>query len=203
MNDSEPETRTEAYEPTVTLIRQVRAGDAVARERLMRRFLPALQRWAHGRLPASMRDLNATDDLVQITLLRALGHLENFQDAEPGAFLAYLRQAMLNLVRDEIRRHQRRPEHAQVDAEIADAGAPSQLDALVGEERMRSYEHALACLPRRQQGLIVMRVELGMSYRQIADEVGGSADAARVMVARALVQLSRLLGGEVAAGDVR
>jgi RNA polymerase sigma-70 factor (ECF subfamily) len=190
-------------EPTVELIRRVRAGDGDARERLLRRFLPLLRRWAHGRLPAQMRDLNETDDLVQVTLMRALGHLDKFDAAGPGAFLAYLRQALLNQVRDEIRRHQRRPEHTDVDMESADPDAATVIDLIVGNERMQAYERALAALPRRQQGLIVMRVEFGMSYPEIAAEVGGSADAARVMVARAIVQLSRQLGGVALAGDVR
>lgn len=150
-----------------------------------------------------MRDVNETDDLVQVTLMRALDHLENFEDAGSGAFLAYLRQALLNQVRDEIRRHGRRPQHDDVDhADIVDAGAPI-IDAIIGSERMQAYEHALAALPKRQQGLIVMRVEFGMSYPDIAAELGGNADAARVMVARAIVQLSRLLGGDVPENNVR
>lgn len=203
MDNSGPTSGSEVYEPTVVLIRRIRAGDAVAREDLVRRFLPILRRWAHGRLPAQLRDLNETDDLVQVTLVRALGHLDKFDDAGPGAFLAYLRQALLNQVRDEIRRHQRRPEHTEVDHGIVDADTPALIDMLVGNERMQAYERALASLPRRQQGLIVMRVEFGMSYPEIAAEVGGSADAARIMVSRAVVQLSRLLGGEPPPGDVR
>jgi RNA polymerase sigma-70 factor (ECF subfamily) len=54
-------------EPTVALIRRVRDGDSVARDTLLKRYLPALRRWAHGRLPASARDLSDTDDLVQVT----------------------------------------------------------------------------------------------------------------------------------------
>ena len=203
MDNSGPTSGAEVYEPTVVLIRRIRAGDAAAREDLVRRFLPILRRWAHGRLPARLRDLNETDDLVQVTLVRALGHLDKFDDAGSGAFLAYLRQALLNQVRDEIRRHQRRPEHMEVDQGIVDADTPAIIDMLVGNERMQAYERALASLPRRQQGLIVMRVEFGMSYPEIAAEVGGSADAARIMVSRAIVQLSGLLGGEPPPNDVR
>lgn len=203
MDNSGVVSGAEVYEPTVVLIRRIQAGDAAARERLSRRFLPVLRRWAHDRLPAKMRDLNDTDDLVQVTLMRALGHLDKFDAAGPGAFLAYLRQALLNQIRDEVRRHQRRPEHTDVDLEMVDPEAPAIIDLIVGNERMQAYERALAALPRRQQGLIVMRVEFGMSYPQIAAEVGGSADAARIMVARAIVQLSRLLGGEAPPGDVR
>lgn len=203
MDKSGPSSDSEVYEPTVALIRRIRAGDDAAREHLLRRFLPILRRWAHGRLPAQMRDLNETDDLVQVTLMRALRHLDKFDASGPGAFLAYLRQALLNQVRDEIRRHQRRPEHTDVDPETSDADAPAVLDAIVGNERMRAYEQALAALPKRQQGLIVMRVEFGMSYPEIAAEVGSSADAVRVMVARAIVQISQLLGTDASAPNVR
>ncbi|HZP66474.1 MAG TPA: sigma-70 family RNA polymerase sigma factor [Rudaea sp.] len=183
-------------EPTINLIRRIREGDAGARDQLLRRFLPLLKRWAHGRLPRQMRDLNETDDLVQVTLVKALARLDDFESAGPGAFLAYLRQALLNQVRDEIRRHQRRPEHGEIDVELSDPDAPALIEQIVGSERVRAYEQALAALPKRQQGLIVMRVEFGMSYPEIAAEVDSTPDAVRVMVARAIVQLSRALGSE-------
>ena len=72
-----------------------------------------------------MRDLNDTDDLVQVTLVKALSRLDDFDSAGPGAFLAYLRMALLNQVRDEIRRHQRRPEHAEIDTKLSDGDAPA------------------------------------------------------------------------------
>ena len=193
MNSSSGDT---GIEPTVDVIRRVRSGDADARELLLRRFLPLLRRWAHGRLPRQIRDLNDTDDLVQVTLVKALSRLEDFDSAGPGAFLAYLRMALLNQVRDEIRRHQRRPEHAEIDSELTDGDAPALIDQLVGSERVQAYEAALASLPKRQQGLIVMRVEFGMSYPEIAAEVGGTSDAVRVMVARAILLLSRQLTPE-------
>jgi RNA polymerase sigma-70 factor (ECF subfamily) len=142
--------------------------------------------------------MQETDDLVQVTLVKALGQLDHFESAGPGAFLAYLRQALLNQVRDEIRRHARRPEHAEMDVELSDPDAPALIEQIVGGERVRAYEQALAALPKRQQGLIVMRVEFGMSYPEIAAEVDGTPDAVRVMVARAIVQLSKLLGKDVA-----
>lgn len=185
----------EVVESTITLIRRIQGGDAQAREVLLRRFLPLLQRWAHGRLPRQMRDLNETDDLVQVALVKALARLDRFESAGPGGFLAYLRETLLNQVRDEIRRHQRRPEHADLDVELNDPDAPALIEHIVGSERVRAYERALATLPKRQQNLIVMRVEFGMSYPEIAAEVGTKADAVRIMVARAIVQLSQKLAG--------
>ena len=183
-------------EPTIDLIRRVRSGDARARDELLKRCLPPLRRWAHGRLPRQIRDLNDTDDLVQVTLFKSLARLDQFESAGPGAFLAYLRQALLNQVRDEIRRHQRRPEHTEIDVETDDADAQTPIEQLVGSERVRAYEKALAELPKHQQGLIVMRIEFGMSYPEIAAEMGSAPDAVRMSVARAIVQLSRKIGSE-------
>ncbi len=183
-------------EPTVDVIRRIKSGDAAARDELLRRFLPLLRRWAHGRLPRQIRDMNDTDDLVQVTLVKALARIDDFDSSGHGAFLAYLRTALLNHVRDEIRRYRRRPEHSEIDSEISDSDALAMVDQLVGTERVRAYEQALAELPKRQQGLIVMRVEFGMSYPEIAAEVGSTADAVRIMVARAMVELSRKLAQE-------
>ena len=181
-------------EPTVALIRRIRDGDGGARDVLLRRYLPVLRRWAHGRLPASARDLSDTDDLVQVTLLRALSNIDDFDARHTGSFLAYLRQILLNQVRDELRRQQRRPGGAELDTEIPDLETPPLVEQMLGHERVRAYERALAQLPKRQQELIVMRMEFGMSYPEIAAEVDSTQDAVRVMVARAIVLLSKQLG---------
>src|SRR5262249_49321729 len=78
-----------ALESSVVLFERIRAGDARARETLVKRFHPVLLQWAHGLLPVGVRDLNETDDLVNKALLRALKHLEEFEPRRPGAFLAY------------------------------------------------------------------------------------------------------------------
>jgi RNA polymerase sigma-70 factor (ECF subfamily) len=183
-------------EPTVALIRRIRDGDGGAREVLLKRYLPVLRRWAHGRLPASARDLSDTDDLVQVTLLRALKNIDEFDARHTGSFLAYLRQILLNQVRDELRRQQRRPGGTELDTELPDLETPPLVEQMLGHERVRAYERALAQLPKRQQELIVMRMEFGMSYPEISAEVDSTPDAVRVMVARAIVLLSRELGGD-------
>ena len=94
-------------ESTADLLSRVRGGDPAAREQLFARYLPILKRWAHGRLPGSARNLADTDDLIQTSLLRALNRVGEFEPRHEGAFLAYLRQTLLNALRDEIRRSRR------------------------------------------------------------------------------------------------
>lgn len=182
---------TPQLEATSELLELIRGGDAAARERLVRRVLPLLRRWAHGRLPAGARDLAETDDLVQIALVRALDHVERFEARREGAFLAYLRQILLNLVRDEIRRVGRRPEHRTIDD---DPGAAGLVLSTAGDDTVRDYEAALEKLPEIQQQAVVLRVEFGYSHQEIADAIGSpSANAARMTVTRALVRLAEIM----------
>jgi RNA polymerase sigma-70 factor, ECF subfamily len=179
---------------TVLLLQRARDGEDGAREALFARVLPLLRRWAHGRLPAYARDLNETNDLVQVTLVRAMKRLDEFQAEGAGAFLAYLRQILLNTVKDEIRRHQRQGPHQPIDdSPIADPAA-SVVERLVGAEDLARYEAALARLPERQQQLLILRIEFDLSFPEIATETGSSPDAVRMMVNRALAMLAAEIG---------
>ncbi len=151
--------------------------------------MPALHRWAHRRLPPGARDLEMTDDLVQKTLLRALDKLEGFEPRGPGAFLAYLRQILLNLVRDEIRKASRRPGRQDLSDELRDHSR-SPIEELIGKEVLREYQSALESLDERDQEAIVLRIEMEMSYEDIALAIGSpSANAARMRVTRGLQKL--------------
>jgi len=58
-----------------------------------------------------------------------------------------------------------------------------------------SYERAFACLEEQEREAIVARLELGLTYGEIAQSLGKpSPDAARMAVGRALVRLAREMG---------
>jgi RNA polymerase sigma-70 factor (ECF subfamily) len=176
---------------STTLLRRAQAGDGFAFNLLLQRYMPALRRWAHGRLPSRARDLLDTDDLVQVTMTRALGHVESFEPRHAGAFLAYLRQILMNRIRDEIRRVLRHPDRDQLNDDIADGG-PTPLDQLLGRDTRQRYERSLLKLTAEQREAVFLRIELGLSYEEMAEAlVRPSANAARLLVSRALVRLAR------------
>ena len=107
-------------ESTSSLLTRLRAGDDSAREALVARYLPALTRWAHGRLSSRCRDLLDTDDLVQITLLRAFSRMQDLEYRGQGGLLAYLRQILLNRIQDEVRRVGRTPPMRGIDPRMPD-----------------------------------------------------------------------------------
>jgi RNA polymerase sigma-70 factor (ECF subfamily) len=175
------------------LLAQVRDGDAEARNRLAGRYLPILQRWARGQLPSSARDLADTDDLVQVTLLKALERVDEFEPRREGAFLAYLRRILRNKIRDHIRKVGRRPGTEQLDENIAEQ-APSPLEEVIGRDALRAYETALTRLSETQREAVILRLELGFTHQEVANAIGSpSWNAARMLVARALIRLAEVM----------
>jgi RNA polymerase sigma factor (sigma-70 family) len=177
-------------ESTFVLLDLVRAGDGRALDRLFARYLTPLRRFAHGRLPAASRGMLDTNDLVQDTLIASLKHLDAFQPQREGALLAYLRQAVVNRVRDEARRNARHPATATLDDEL-EGRETSPLDAAIGREAAERYESALQRLTPDEREALISRVELGLSFEEVAAATGRpSADAARKAVSRALLRLA-------------
>ena len=85
------------------LLLRAKGGEAEALNQLLKRYLPSLRRWASGRLPRRARERFDTGDLIQETILDVLPHVDGFQPRREGALRAYLRQALLNRIRMEIR----------------------------------------------------------------------------------------------------
>lgn len=180
---------------SVELLDRAKSGDREALGALILRHREPVARWARGRLPFWARDLLDTDDLVQEAVLHTIRNLDDFRPRHDGAVRAYLRQAVLNRIRDEVRRVHRRPQHVELIGSGGDGGT-SPLEQAVGVETLERYERALARLSQEDREAIVGRVEMNLPYDQLASELGKpSPDAARVAVSRALVRLAREMSG--------
>lgn len=182
-----------SMESTLDLLERFKKGDNGAVDVLLARSLPPLRRWARGRLPAHARSLAETNDIVQDALVRALPNLRRFEARHPGALQAYLRQAVANHIRDQIRKAQRRPTDPNGLADYVDS-APSPLEQAVGRQGVERYEAALAKLRPQDREAIVARIELQQSYDEIALALGKpTANAARVAVTRAIAALIKVM----------
>jgi len=185
----DPRIPANSLESTQQLLDLVRQGDRDALERLYVRCLPPLRRWARGRLPAAARGALDTQDLVQDTVVNSLRRLDQFDSRHEGALQAYLRQAVLNRIRDEARRFSRRPVPTEL-SESFQSDAASPLDIAIGREGMARYEAALQRLRPTDREAIIGRLELQHDYQELALILGKpNANAARVAVTRALARL--------------
>ena len=183
-------------EPTIELVIKARAGDRMAVEALLQRCLPPLKRWAHGKLPASARGYLDTGDLVQEAALHAIRRLDAFEPRHVGAMQAYLRQSVINRIRDEIRRVSRQPAPVELPEDL-ETDRTSPLESAIREETYQRYRQALTQLRARDREMVVARVEIQWSIGEIAQRFElRTIEAARMAVTRALRRLTELMAIE-------
>jgi RNA polymerase sigma-70 factor (ECF subfamily) len=177
-------------ESSMALLVRAQAGDRDALEHLIARYLPRMRRWAHGRLPQGARGLADTSDVVQETVISTFKQIERFEVRGEGALQAYLRQGLMNRIRDHGRRASRRPVTMPLEGDV-DRGGPSPLERAVGQQLLDRYEDALARLRAEDRELIVARVELGLDIDELTAAFNKPTPAAtRKAVARALMRLA-------------
>ena len=177
-------------ESSFDLLALARAGDQDALNRLLARYLPRLRRWASGRRPPWARGRDDTDDLVQNAVVRTLRNLEGFEPRREGALQAYLRQAVLNQIRDVIRGAARRPASTLLDEEMT-GNDLSPFEQALGAETIARYDAALTALRPQEREAIIGRVELGYDYAELAAALGKPSEgAARLAVHRAMLRLA-------------
>ena len=185
--------RQDDPESSLDLLERARNGDAEALEGLLRRYRTPLRRWAHGRLPQWARNGADTEDLVQDAILQTLRHLVHIQADGPGALHRYLRTAVMNRVRDELRRAGRRAPAESLNDEMPGPFALP-LELAIGREALEAYESALAELPEAERELLIAHLEMGLSHQELAAAFDRpSADAARMAVRRGLLKLAKAM----------
>lgn len=177
------------------LLERAHRGSRSAVGALFERYGVWLRRWARSRLPPRARGAVDTSDIVQDALHHTFARFTSFRSRQTSVLRMYLRRAVQNRIRDELRRVARRSDSILPEQPLlrSDDGAP-QLRELLDEETWRRYLDALRRLPARDRRLIVGRAELGYTSEQLAFmERLPSPAAARGALRRALVRLSDLM----------
>jgi RNA polymerase sigma-70 factor (ECF subfamily) len=178
---------------TAVLLDRAKGGDEASRNALAERCLPRLRRMAWGR--AARQGPFDPEDAVQETMLRAFSHLDGFVPRTEGAFTLYLRRILLNVLVDMARKGKRVPSPAPLEADREPPGKlASPVEEAVGREAWEHYRAAVDQLAEAQQEAVVLFVECGLGWEEIAQALESpSADAARMVVARGLKRLAELM----------
>jgi RNA polymerase sigma-70 factor (ECF subfamily) len=178
------------------LLERAKAGDAVALDSLLARYRPRLRRWAHRRLPTWARTMVDTEDLVQDTMIKTIRNLAGFDAQGDAGFQSYLRAAVGNAIRDEIRKARNRPPIGDLDSSLA-SDESSPLERAVGRLRLRRYEAALERLAPQDRDAVVARLEFGFTHGELAAALGKrTPDAARKLCQKAFVRLLAIMDEE-------
>jgi RNA polymerase sigma-70 factor (ECF subfamily) len=176
-------------EPTdADLIRQWRNGDGRAATRLVERHAPGLARFVSGE-----GERDGVDEVVQDTFVRAFGAIDSFRG--DSAFRTWLFTIARRLILDR-RRSERR---SRVVSTVEEGDAVTTFDALdtmVADESMLRVRRAVAQLSPKQKEVFTLRLEQGLSYKEIADLVGSTEGAARVHYHNAMRAVKEFLDDE-------
>jgi RNA polymerase sigma factor (sigma-70 family) len=102
---------------------------------------------------------------------------------------AYLRQSVINRIRDEVRRIGRHPTPVDLPEDLA-SEVPSPLEEAVRAEAYDRYRAVLAQLSPRDREMVVARIEAQWNLAEIAQRFNmRTVDGARMAVTRALRRL--------------
>jgi RNA polymerase sigma-70 factor (ECF subfamily) len=180
------------------LIRRVRAGDDAAAAELVRRYEPAIRRSVRLRLDPRLRRVYDSLDLCQAVL----GSF--FVRAASGQFDLDTPEQLLKLLatmtRNKLSKAGRHQRAARRDARRVEAGDAAARD-LVGAEATPSrhvaarelLEEVHRRLSPEERQLVELRHQ-GRDWAAIAAEVGGSPEALRKKLARAVGRVAEQLG---------
>ena len=133
-------------------------------------------------------DLPTAEDVVQDAFLAL--HRRWFALRDPQAALEYLRVAVLNGGRSQLRRRQRAPSQL---GDRTNTPAPSPETAVAEHEETDELIRELAALPRRQRQVLVLRYYLDQSEAEIAKTLEISTGSVKQHASRALAALTARL----------
>jgi len=187
---------------TASLLREAKAGSAAALDRLLERYGGKLLAFIRSRLGRTLRQRVDSHDVLNQTLLEAFLHLPDFEGVEGRSLMAWLARIAEREMHDladfhgRLRRDARREQpldegHAQLAARLRSATS-----RIVLREEVERVLRALEGLEENQRRVIVLRKLEELSFAEIGERMQRSADACRMLLARALTALTLRLEAE-------
>jgi RNA polymerase sigma-70 factor (ECF subfamily) len=191
------------------LAQRAAAGDRAAVDALIERHLPELRAFVRLRAGDALRRRESTSDLVQSTCREVLTHLERFQFPDESAFRRWLFVTAQRKIADRAdhyaaqKRAAAREERLASEAGVQDEqlancyrrfSSPSRR-ALVRDE-IEQLERAFDALTEEQREIVTLAHVVGLSRAQIAEQVGKSENAVRIVLHRALARLAEIVNAD-------
>ena len=138
-------------------------------------------------IPYRVRALHDVDDIVMRVIEQVDPRLSEFEYRREGALMDYLRTVTRNLIISLSR--VREPEREDLSP-MLQASEMSPAELAVAADQREAFEKALSILNDRQREAVVMRLEFGFPYDEIAAAVElPTGNAARMMVERAMLKM--------------
>jgi len=191
------------------LLEDAKRRDGLAQGKLLDHYRPWLQLLARLQLDSRFQGKFDASDIVQQTLLEACRDLPRFRGQTELELLAWLREILAHVIAHEVRRYacaEKRDVAREVSLEQSLAQSSRRLGNLLAasgtspshqaarHEQEVLLAEVLAQLPQDYRNVIILRNLEGLAHEQIADRMGRSVGAVRMLWVRALERLRKELG---------
>jgi RNA polymerase sigma-70 factor (subfamily 1) len=200
---------SDAITISVELVKRAQVGDREALNRLFARYYDRVQRIVRIRLGPRLRERVDSADILQETFRVAVEKFDRFEMRDEASlirWLAMIAEHQITAQADHFnaqKRDHRREVSLPIGSESSSgsramfdppANAPLPIDALASREAREVVDSCVRGLSDEYRELIVWRDFAGAEWDVVARETGRpSAAAARMMHARALVELSKAI----------
>jgi RNA polymerase sigma-70 factor (ECF subfamily) len=196
---------------SLELVRRAQEGDRAALDRLIERHQARVLAIVRYRLGPRLRESVESGDILQETLLAAVKAFPSFEVRDEGSLIHWLAKLVERQIIAQADYHGAKKREAgrrvSLDRTRGNAGELSNsvpllhpdattppLEKLERTEERAAVERAMDELPAEYRELILLRNYAGASWESVAESTGRpSAAAARMMHARAMLELAKLL----------
>ena len=189
------------------LIAEARRGDEAARGKLLELYRNYLRLVARSLIGGALRVKFDPSDLVQETFLKAHRDFGQFAGGTEPELVAWLRQILVRSLANQVKHHRRmaRDHHRQESlerlleqsslmAQMALASQiPSPSEAASRREQAVLLADAVDRLPSDYREAFVLRTLEHVPFEEVADRMGRSIGAVRMLWARAVKKLNQML----------
>jgi RNA polymerase sigma-70 factor (ECF subfamily) len=193
------------------LIARARSGSAPALEELIGTYRSYLLLVANEEIDSKLKGKVAASDVVQDACAEIARQFDGFRGGREQEWRAWIRQMLMHDLLDARRRFfetskrdlvKEVPLHAPAGAAPAPqilASDPSPRSHLIAQEEAALLQSALQRLPEDYRRVVQLRNWQLLSFEEIGQRIGRSAEAARKLWSRAIEQLQREMEGHESA----
>jgi RNA polymerase sigma-70 factor, ECF subfamily len=171
------------------LVARAQQGDLPAFEELVRKY----QREIYNLAYRLVQDPEEAKDMAQQTFMQAYIHIREFRGQ--SQFRTWLFRIGINQCYNFFKSKKKfgDPVDSQ-ELNLVDEDNPQE-GLIAREDKSRLYA-ALERLPVKQRAVLTLKIEQGLSYKEISEQLGGTAGAARVNFCQAVKTLKKYLKTE-------
>ena len=181
---------------TTRLLVRARDGSSQALNEVYGRLAGRLLALIRVRLGPELRAQVESRDVLQATLLKSFESIDQFEGSRGVSLMAWLARIAENEIRDLADYHRRQRRDARLNDPLSGAGRTlaanvrSISSQLVIEGEALRLERGLESLPEHYRQIIVLRKLEELPWREIANRLGKTDDACRMLLARAMAALT-------------